>query len=94
LTIKEKTYTVPATVGTEGDNTSETLQLCHSPSTDNPVNVALIVPDTVCVPVRPAKIRREEVSRGTEVANVMEIVLSALGFHELCAAEKRMTRDP
>ena len=94
-TTNEKVYSVPAMVGTVGDSDKEPLPWNHAPATAiPPLNVGVTGPEAVCVPVKPAKRMRDDGRRGTLVANVMDTVLFALGFHVLCAAEKLTTRDP
>ena len=73
-------------IGGEIDNDPllGSLLLTQFATTEVPLKFAdRAVLEGVCVPSNPAKIMRELVKRGTEVANVTRIVLMALGTPEV-----------
>lgn len=84
FTVKENVYKLPATVGIEGKSDRDPFPCSHVAFVESPLKVTSTVPDGVCVPPKPEKVMRELVKRGTEVENVIDIVLSiAPGFHVL-----------
>jgi hypothetical protein len=71
-------------VGIGGEIDNNPLIFSQFATTESPLKFAdRAVLEGVCVPSNPAKIMRELVKRGTEVANVTRIVLMALGTPEV-----------
>ena len=87
---------LPAMVGADGEIDKEPLLLCQVATTSSPLtNVAAKeVVEGVCVPTNPAKMMREVVNSGIEVANETVIVFWALATPEFWAASKLSTREP
>ena len=92
-------------VGADGEIDKEPLLLCHVATTSSPLVMMLAVGDGVnvaakevvegvCVPTNPAKMMREVVNSGIEVANETVIVFWALATPEFWAASKLSTREP
>ena len=71
-------------MGIGGENENDPLLFTQFAATESPLKFAeRALLERVCVPSNPAKIIRELVKRGTEVANVTRIVLMAFGTPEV-----------